>query len=99
MELQQFISDTLFNIKSGLSDGNKRIAEADKRLDGLFVMNQGDLIAFDIAVTVNDESSGNVGAGIRIASIGIGSDLETKTAQGSVSRIKFSLKSNFNQVR
>ncbi len=98
MELQQFISDTLFNVKMGLSNANKRINEAENKQSKTFVINQGDQVSFDIAVTVNDESAGNVGAGIRIASIGIGSDLETKTAQGSISRIKFSVKSDFSGV-
>lgn len=93
MELDQFISDTLINLQKGLSTANSTIKSTGEKS---FSLHQGDQVTFDIAVTVNDENSGKVGGGIRIAGIGLGSDMESKSIQGSISHIKFSVKCNFN---
>lgn len=95
MELSQFISDTLINIKDGLSTANKKIRENEQKT---YVMNAGDEILFDIAVTVGEENNSNINAGIKVISIGIGSDLEAKSVSGSISRIKFAVKNNFNEA-
>jgi hypothetical protein len=94
MELDQFIADTLTNVQKGLATANSKIKDTGEKS---FIMNSGDQVTFDVALTVNDENGGKVGGGIRIAGIGLGSDLETKSTQGSISHIKFSVKCNFNQ--
>ena len=90
MNLQTFVSDTLDQIFSGISDANQ------KRNNKLFKlqMNSGDnkaTIAFDVALTISKEDSKGGGGNLKVLGIGIGGSVDNTSSSESVSRIKFSI--------
>ncbi len=100
MELEEFIKTTLVNIKNGITEANKTLAEAegksmDKDGHAYFVMEpfnrdkKEGFIVFDVAVTIGQESKASGGAKIKIAVAGLGGEMSDALTQEHVSRIKF----------
>lgn len=102
MELEEFIKNTLINIAHGLGHANLELAKAEGKTIGVdttpkFMMNptwgsrEGNLISFDVAVTVSHENNKTGGGGIRIAVASLGGAIENASTQQHMSRIKFSM--------
>ncbi len=100
MDLQEFIKNTLVNIKNGIHDANVEFAkqegkELGKDFTSIFVMEPNNkdkgqgYITFDVAVTVSQENNAKGGAGIKIAVANLGGDLSSTTSQENITRIKF----------
>ncbi|MFA6446122.1 MAG: hypothetical protein WCW14_02625 [Candidatus Paceibacterota bacterium] len=103
MKLDEFITQSLLDIRNGVRKANEQIAKIDGGTLGIdqaahFQMgpygDESGRVSFDIAVTVEDSSKGNVGAGIKVLGLGTGifSDLGFKKKNESVSRITFHVK-------
>lgn len=92
MELQEFITTTLIEIKEG-------VREANPDGDRCFFMRPKEEkdagIDFDVAVTVRKEDKksrgGKVGGKIVVVELGLGGELSSKTSEVATSRIKFSV--------
>ncbi len=103
MKLDEFIKQSLLDIRNGVRSANEEIAKIEGGTLGLdkeahFQMGpyNGDAgkIIFDIAVTVEDSSNGSVGAGIKVLGLGTGvfSKLGFLKKNERISRITFYLK-------
>jgi hypothetical protein len=105
MKLDEFIRQSLLDIRNGLRKANEEIAKIEGGTLGInqsahFIMgpfNDGSgRVSFDIAVTVEDSSDGKVGAGIKV--LGLGANLFSKIGfqkrSENVSRITFYVKSD-----
>ena len=95
MELEEFIKDTLVGIRNGvrLANDNLKTSGEDNRI---FQLENSSIketyVNFDVAVTATHETNKSGSGGIRIRVVDIGGGKEVKTAQESVSRIKFAIK-------
>lgn len=103
MKLDKFIMETLLDIRNGIRTANEEIAkleggELGKNKSAHFQMgpysDESGRISFDIAVTVEDSSKGDVSAGIRVLGLGAGlaSKLGFQSKNERISRIKFHVK-------
>lgn len=94
MELKDFIRQTIVEIADGINEGHKYVKEKHK---GEGVKNEYRTIAFDIAVTSNEEEKTDKGAKVSIANVfGVGANNENKSKSENVSRIKFDLHMHIN---
>jgi hypothetical protein len=83
MELKEFITKTLTEIKDGIS-------EADK--NGVKVSDStAKMVDFDISVTTNSSDESKIGGGIFVTGIGLGANTKEMNNNSAVSRIKFSI--------
>lgn len=100
MELQEFIKDTLINIKNGIHFANVELAKQEGKelgndFSALFVMEPNNrekgqgYITFDVAVTVGNESKIEGSGGIKIAIANIDGEISSESSQENISRIKF----------
>lgn len=100
MELEEFISKTLVDIKNGVSNANDILAKAEGKTRGVdanlyFAIEphgrekKEGYINFDIAVTVSKETATSGGGGIKIAVASLGGELSETGSEQSISRIKF----------
>lgn len=88
MELKEFISETLKQINDGLRDGSEYIQE--KGGDGAH--NRPFNVAFDVALTTNNEETLAKGGKITVASIfQAGAEKEKTAATTNYSRIQFTV--------
>jgi len=103
MRLDEFIRQSLLDIRNGVRSANEEIAKIDGGTLGLdqsahFQMgpyeDESGRVSFDIAVTVEDSSRGNMGAGIKVLGLGVGiaSKLGFQKRNEHVSRITFHVK-------
>ena len=89
MELKEFITKTLTEIKEG-------IIEADKK--GVQVSDtSAKNVEFDISVTTNSFDESKIGGGIFVVGIGMGANTKEVNNNSSFSRIKFTLPLFINQ--
>jgi chemotaxis protein CheY-P-specific phosphatase CheC len=106
MELQQFVSEALKQIVSGISDAQKEmvgikafINPPDPRYYGVSSqgchLQYGDSVVqnieFDVAVTTSEGKETKGGIGIFVGSVGVGTQGKSDSSSMSVSRIKFSV--------
>ncbi len=104
MDIKDFIENSLLQIVEGVNNANEKIKNfgaliSSKNVRPLregttFNTNTGDLvnlIEFDIGVTVNEKDTTSGGAGIKIAGLNIGGDLQNESVNQRISRIKFSI--------
>jgi hypothetical protein len=89
MNLEDFISETLSQIVSGV----KKAQEATKNKDAIIVPyhSTGGNVDFDVAVTVVDGKETSGKAGISVWSIGAGLSGKLESSTSTASRIKFSI--------
>lgn len=86
MELKEFISETLKQINDGIQEGSTHLKQngGEGVSDGYFN------VAFDLAITTNNEETSGVGGKISVASIfKVGGELEKNTSTSNYSRIQF----------
>lgn len=99
MELQQFITESLKQIMTGIS----KAQEDDANTGTINAYNTSMLpikeIEFDVAVTVNEEQGTNGGIGIFAGAIGVGAKGQSLSSNSSVSRIKFSIPVIFSEQK
>jgi hypothetical protein len=102
MTLQEFVRDSLLQISEGVADArhkNPGIAPhaipANKQTDStLFTLDASTAypVEFDVAVTVNEKSSGGVSGGITVASLFKAEGRKGGASEHStISRLKFSV--------
>jgi hypothetical protein len=93
MDLNNFIHKVLINIKQGIADANKEIAEKNNKQTepSQFVINGGasKVISFDVAVTTMNEIEKTGDGSIKVFSVSLGGSKNTSELQQTVSRIKF----------
>lgn len=88
IKLEDFIKTTLLDIAKGINAANKELSNTQT-----FEMKAGgDTIDFDVAVSVDNESSESSGVGAIISVISLGAKSTKGTKDQSLSRIKFSVK-------
>ncbi|HEY1039693.1 MAG TPA: hypothetical protein VGF30_09830 [Bacteroidia bacterium] len=88
MDLKDFVSQTLKQINDGLQEGHQHV----KTSGGEGVHNGYFNVAFDVALTTNNEESSDVGGKITVASIfQAGGKKEKTTESTNYSRIQFSV--------
>lgn len=103
MKLDDFITQSLLDIRNGIRHANEEIARMDGGTLGVdtaahFQMgpyaDAAGNISFDIAVTVENSSSGGASAGIQVLGLGTGlaAKLGFRNRNESVSRITFHVK-------
>jgi hypothetical protein len=91
MELQKFISESIKQICSGISDAKKEInPDQHGPISPQTTMGGGqEKICFDIAVTVSKDNKLNASGGIRIGSVGVGAKGESLNKEENIHRISF----------
>ena len=99
MELKEFIASTLGEIQEGVQMAIDQTR--GKGVNGAINPSWGGTdqigakhiqnVQFDIAVTVDDESKGSVGGGIKVVGISIGGEDVSASKTSRVSRIQFSI--------
>jgi len=96
VELKEFIASTLGEIQEGVqmaidqTRGKGAINPSWSGTDQIgakYIQN----VQFDIAVTVDDESKGSIGGGIKVVGISIGGEDISASKTSRVSRIQFSI--------
>jgi len=106
MKLQEFISETLKEIITGVKEAQRYADSQDAMINPpsrkkgerksiqMVDADTGQLlrdVLFDVAVTFTEETAKEGGAGIFVASIGVGVKGTSDTSSSSVSRVKFSV--------
>lgn len=102
MDLKEFIKTTLVDIKNGISEANKELAKSEGKEMGkdanayfaIFPHNsekKEGYVAFDVALTISQESKSSGGGKIKIAVAGLGGEISDASTQEHVSRIKFNI--------
>jgi hypothetical protein len=96
-ELRVFVASTLKAIAAGIAEAqDTKIASAHGT--GVFGFNAPKDIEFDVAVSA--KLTGKAGGGMKVAVFGIGANLgaEEGSENSTVSRIKFSVPTNFKDT-
>jgi hypothetical protein len=98
MKLDQFVSDTLIEIMTGVADAQHRWATGGKKgtinpVWGGYEKGQQAVreVTFDVAVTVSESTNGKVDGGIKVVGVGVEAGLNKKAENSNVSRISFSV--------
>lgn len=103
MNLQKFISETLYQILAGIKDAQDRASTIDvgelpkHNSPSVVPMPQSDKdrklyeISFDVAVTVQEEENSDGGAGLSVMGIHVGGKASSAQTNSSVSRINFKI--------
>ena len=97
-ELTAFVASTLKAIAAGIQEAQgTQISSAHGT--GVFGFNAPELIEFDVAVAA--KNSGKSGGGMKVAVFGIGANLgaEEGSENSTISRIRFSIPTNFKDTR
>ena len=97
-ELTAFVASTLKAIAAGIEEAQgTQISSAHRT--GVFGFSAPDLIEFDVAVSA--KNSGKAGGGMKVAVFGIGANLGAEGAieNSTISRIRFSIPTNFKDTR
>ena len=106
MELQDFVTETLKQIITGVKEATVHAKESGAELNPTnLTWSGGDTriithisngaivqnIEFDIAVTTTDSSKSKGGVGVFVGAVGIGTSAQSQEENTSLSRIKFSV--------
>ena len=106
MELRNFIKETLHQIAWGTSDAQKNLPPNSRVVPkgimpfsmsstpGFFDKRTEEPIAiveFDVAISTKEDTETKGAVGIFVVGLGLGSQGQTNSSAGSVSRIKFSV--------
>lgn len=99
MTLQEFVRDSLLQIKNGVDEAKQKNKDIGMEVEALGKQEAscmtadrrvGFLVDFDVAVTVSEKAGNEVGAGILVASLfNAGGKKTADSEQSSVSRIRF----------
>jgi hypothetical protein len=96
-ELKTFVASTLKAVAAGISDAQD-VTISSAHGTGIFGFSAPELIEFDVAVSA--KLSGKAGGGMKVAVFGIGANIgaEEGTENSSISRIRFSIPTNFKNT-
>jgi hypothetical protein len=99
MDLKEFIVITLSSIYSGVTETNKKLwgDELGKTKSSSFVITPHDkesLIEFDVALTVESESSRKGSGGLKVYVAELGGGKESANSEQKISKIKFKVKAH-----
>ncbi len=83
MELKEFITKTLTEIKEGINEASEKGVEVSDTT--------AKNVEFDISVTTNSADESKIGAGIFVTGIGLGANTKEMNNNSAVSRIRFTL--------
>ena len=96
-ELKAFVASTLQAIAAGITEAQgTQISSAHGT--GVFGFNAPKKVEFDVAVSA--KRTGQAGGGLKVAVFGIGANLEGKEGNedATISRIRFSVRTNFKNT-
>lgn len=99
MDLQEFVTESLKQIMTGVSNAQKDPANTgviNAILPGTGLYTPVQQIEFDVAVTVSQEKGTKGGIGIFVGAVGVGTQGQSQSSNISVSRIKFSVPVRFS---
>lgn len=102
MELKDFIAGTLVQIVEGVHDAQKQVVELGgnvnpyyrKEIQGFgtnYTRAEIQSVAFDVAITAQENSASKEGIGVVVAAIALGKRNETSDSSTSVSRVAFTV--------
>lgn len=89
MELNEFITNVLFEVTSGIKNANKKVGEGTFQMEAYRRENETGFISFDLAVKTNEATGKDVKGGIQVLNLGVGGDVSNSTTHESANRIKF----------
>ena len=97
-ELTAFVSSTLKAIAAGIEEA-QGTQMSSAHGTGVFAFNAPKEVEFDVAVSA--KSTGKSGGGMKVAVFGIGANLDAEegSENSTVSRIRFSIPTNFKQTK
>ena len=114
MNIQEFLKETLVQISKGIEEAQNELTDSGGRVNpalstgqstlqnkGGLVTKQGNLVYdvnFDIAISVSDETDTKAGAGIFVASIGVGVQTADSYSSSKVSRIQFKVPISYPEM-
>jgi len=99
MELKEFIKKSLVEIRTGIYEANEElIVNLDKEYRPFSIGDMRNKIDFDVAITVENNESAKVEGGPKVAIAKLGSDVESSVKTNNLSRIKFSVYTNYNLI-
>lgn len=106
MQLNEFITETLQQIFTGISDAKQSADDNGFQVNPWIVSGTSDMtnvlvdrktqtpvqkVDFDVAVTTVESEQSKGGAGIFVAGLGLGGQIQSGAQNSIVSRIKFSV--------
>jgi len=98
MELKEFITETIVQIREGVQDAIKRRSDTRSAAGVInpawvdtFSDSNRQMVEFDVAVTVADKLAGSAHGGLRVLSVELGAKGSKEAEKSTVSRVKFSL--------
>ena len=94
-ELKSFISGSLKAIMEGISDVQTETKMASAHGTGSYAYNAPKEVTFDIAVSAERSSSTKGGFSLKVLSVGAGAEAEGEKAHSTVTRIQFSVRTEF----
>jgi hypothetical protein len=89
MELNEFITNVLVEIATGVKNANKNLGIGAFAIEAYRREKETGYIAFDIAVRTSEASGKDAKGGIQVLNLGIGGKLEKTSTLENANRIKF----------
>ncbi len=89
MELNEFITNVLVEIESGIKNANSKLGNHSFEIEAYRRDSETGFISFDIAVRTSDENGKDAKAGILVLNLGVGGSMKNSSVQEQANRIKF----------
>jgi len=89
MELNEFITNVLVEIASGIKNANTKLGVNSFGIEAFRRDKETGFISFDIAVKTSDQKGKDAKAGIQVLNLGIGGSIKNSSIQEQANRIKF----------
>lgn len=89
MELNEFITNVLVEIATGVENANKNLNSHAFEIEAFRREKETGYIAFDLAVKTSEASGKDAKGGIQVLNLGIGGKFEKTSTHESANRIKF----------
>ncbi|WP_298019324.1 hypothetical protein [Parasphingopyxis sp.] len=96
-ELRSFVSGSLKAIMDGISDVQPEAQMSSPFGTGTHAYNAPKKVAFDIAVSAERTSAKKGGFSLRVLSVGAAGEAEGSKADSTVTRIQFSVRTEFQR--
>jgi hypothetical protein len=95
MKLQEFVTQTINEIATGMQESHKYLAQSGSRVEDSYQTN----IEFDIAVLSEDQTTMNTSAGLTVASVfSVGHKNESDNKTQLTNRVKFTVMASIKTV-
>ena len=89
MKLNEFITDVLTEIATGLENANQKLGNRSFEMEAFRRDKETGFISFDIAVKTGGENGKDAKAGIQVLNLGIGGGVKNLSTHEQANRIKF----------